>query len=511
MAAAAYKTMCYLTSLLILLVFTTPCMADNTVIQNRIMRLSLEEGKLMVLKNNLDIAVSRISPRIETENIKSAEGTFDPILSGTLQREDSATPLSSRSSIAAGGRTSAESETYSLGTGLSGISQIGTQYSIEFNYVQSESTFNNFNREYDAFAGIKITQPLLKNFGSDINRFNIIIAKKNRNISVNDLKQLVTNTLTEFKNAYWDLVRAHEELKVKEESMKLAESLLDLNSKRLKAEVISPLEVTQSEVGVASRHETLIMARNDVRKKENSLKKLISDDIYSLRNTEIIPLTAPVVSLVTLDLEKGFKEGIENRPDYEKLKTTIEKNRVTIKYFKNQRYPDIDLKASYGFNGLGNSFSDSFKDMDDNNEWSLGIAVKFPLGNRSAKGDLEIAQFKAGRELLHLKKLEQEILIEIDNAIRETETNMKRIEAATVSKHLAEKTLQAEEIKLKEGLSTSHDVLEFQEELVGAQSREISAIIDYSKSLVELSRVKGTVLKEEGIIISYDTINLVRR
>ncbi len=510
MTPAAYSKI-YLLSLLSLLVLATPCIADKHVIQKNTMRLSLEEGKLMVLENNLDIAVTKITPRIETENIKSAKGLFDPILSGSFQRKDSTTPLSSRSSIAAGGRTSAESEVYSLSTGLSGRSSIGTEYSIGFDSVRTASTFNSFIKEYDAFTGIKITQPLLKNFGSDINRFDIIIAKKNRDISTSDLKQHVINRLAEFKKTYWDLVRALEELKVKEESMKLAESLLDLNIKRLRAEVISPLEVTQAEAGVAARNEALIIAVNAVREKENSLKKLISDDIYSLKDTEILPSNTPVVSLVTLDLEKGFKEGIENRPDYEKIRTAIEKNRITIKYVKNQRYPNIDLEASYGYNGLGSNFSDSLNDMDDNNEWSLGIAVKFPLGNRTAKGELEIAQLEARKELLHLKKLEQEILIEIDNAINETETNMKRIEAAKVSKHLAERTLRAEEIKLKEGLSTSHDVLEFQEELVEARSREISAIIDYNKSLAELSRVKGTVLKEEGVIVSYDTINLGRR
>ncbi len=112
---------------------------------------------------------------------------------------------------------------------------------------------------------------------------------------------------------------------------------------------------------------------------------------------------------------------------------------------------------------------------------------------------------------MNLKKLEQEILIEIDNAIRDLETNKQRIEVTKISKRLAEESLQAEERKFKEGLSTSHNVLEFQEDLVEAKSREISAIIDYNKSLVELSHIKGTLLEEEGIKLAEYSTKLVRR
>ncbi len=476
--------------------------ANKEVSDRKVLRLSIEEGILMVLKKNLDIAIQKIVPQVETARVDKERGVFDPEFSGSFSRDDSTTPLSIRSSVAAGGRSIVESEGYSLSTGISGKSPFGTEYSIEFEDTWTENTFNLFQSEYDAFAGITITQPLLKDSGYDTNFFDIHIAQKNRDISINELKQRIIDTVAEFKTAYWDMVLAIENLKVKEESFKLAESLLDLNRKRLRAEVVSPLEVTQAEAGMASRKEDVLLAQNVVKEKENTLKRLISGDIYALRNVEILPVDIPGVLSVNLDIEESFREGLGNRPDYSKIKTEIEKNDVTIQYKKNQRFPNIDLVASYGFNGLGNSFGDSVSDMEDNPEWTLGIVVKFPLSNRTAKGDLRIAQLEAGQELLYLKRMEQEILVEIDNAISELETNKQRIEATKISRRLAEESLRAEELKLKEGLSTSHNVLEFQEELVEAKSREISAVIDYNKSLVKFSRVKGTVLEEEGIKLS---------
>ncbi|MEE8185529.1 MAG: TolC family protein [Thermodesulfobacteriota bacterium] len=481
------------------------------VLNKRVLRLSLEEGKLMVLEKNLDIAIQRLAPQVEKMRIERERGTFDPLFSGSFMRGDSATPLSTRSSVAAGGRRNTKSKAYSLSTGISGKSPFGTEYSIEFEDIWIENTFNQFQAEYDSFAGIRITQPLFKNFGYDTNRFSIYIAQKNRDISVSELKEHIIETVAKFKKAYWDMTLAIEELKVKEESLKLAESLLNLNRKRLKAEVISPLEVTQAEAGMASRKEDVIIAQKVVRERENTLKRLISSDIYALRNVEIVPTDTPVVVSFIPDFEESVREGLEYRPDYQKMKTEIKKNDITIQYARNQKFPGVDLEASYGFNGLGNSFGDSLRDMDDNPEWTLGVVVTFPLGNRSSKGDLRIAQMEARQALLNLKKLEQEILVEIDNAINELETNKQRIEATKISKRLAEESLRAEELKLRAGLSTSHNVLQFQEDLTEAKSREISAIIDYIKSLVELSRVKGTVLQEEGIKLTEYTTRIARR
>jgi len=106
------------------------------------------------------------------------------------------------------------------------------------------------------------------------------------------------------------------------------------------------------------------------------------------------------VKQIAFDLDNSFKEGIEHRPDYEKLKTSIEKNEISLQYAKNQEFPEIDLAASYGLIGLGDSFSDSLKDMDNNSVWSLGVIVKFPLGNSTAKSDLKVAKLEAKQELL---------------------------------------------------------------------------------------------------------------
>ncbi len=98
-----------------------------------------------------------------------------------------------------------------------------------------------------------------------------------------------------------------------------------------------------------------------------------------------------------------------------------------------------------------------------------------------------------------MKNLEQQITLETKEAIRAIQTNIKRVKATRISYKLAEEKLKAEEKKFEVGLSTSFKVLEFQKDLIDAQSKEIKAIIDYNKSIVQLHKVAGITLEKNNV------------
>ena len=98
-----------------------------------------------------------------------------------------------------------------------------------------------------------------------------------------------------------------------------------------------------------------------------------------------------------------------------------------------------------------------------------------------------------------MKSTERQIKLEVKEAIRAIQTNVKRVKVTNVSKMLAEEKLRAEEKKFEVGLSTSFQVLEFQKDLVDAQSKKIKAIIDYNKSIVQLYKVAGITLEKNNV------------
>jgi outer membrane protein TolC len=492
----------YAIPVLVAILLTAPFLSKGSLAGAEELELSVEEGIEMVLENNLDIVIQRISPRVEQVRLEKEEGIFDRTIFASFEWVDSTTPLNARSTVAAGGRREVESEVYTTDLGLSSLTQLGTEYSLELSDTWNSNTFNDFDFEHDTFAGIKLTQPLLKDYGPVATRFRIDLAGKDRDISVHRLKEKILDTVEGFELGYWELVLAREELGVKRESLKLAESLLDLTQKKFEAQVVSRLELTQAEAGVASRKEAVISARKTVWERENELKLFISGEVYKLRDVEIIPKDPPGLSPLRPALDQSIKRALELRPDYLEVKREIEKKDLEIRYARNQIFPEIDIEASLGYNGFGTDFRDSAENLDNNPTWTVGVVFRYPLGNNTARGDLKIARMEAEQAFLRLKRLEQEIILDLDIAIKELEADRERFEAAKVSTMLAEDALEAEEVKLEAGLSTTHNVLELQEELEEARNSEIAALIDYRKALTGFFREEGSLLEKKGIEIA---------
>ena len=104
-----------------------------------------------------------------------------------------------------------------------------------------------------------------------------------------------------------------------------------------------------------------------------------------------------------------------------------------------------------------------------------------------------------------LSSLRQKITVEMRNKVRDVRTNLERIKATRKARELAVKKLEAEEKKYEVGMSTNHQVLEFQEDLAAAEANELKAVIDYNKSLISVEKSKGTILEKNEIKLDNET------
>ena len=103
---------------------------------------------------------------------------------------------------------------------------------------------------------------------------------------------------------------------------------------------------------------------------------------------------------------------------------------------------------------------------------------------------------------LSIQNLEQVIITQVKQAVRGVETSYKLVEATKIARELAEQQLDAEQKKFNEGLSTNFQVLNYQESLASAQSRETQAITGYNQALVGLDQVTGVTLQRHNIEVS---------
>jgi outer membrane protein TolC len=100
---------------------------------------------------------------------------------------------------------------------------------------------------------------------------------------------------------------------------------------------------------------------------------------------------------------------------------------------------------------------------------------------------------------LNLQNTEQQAFLEIRDAVRNVQTDYKRVQAYKVARELSQQNLEAEEKKLKVGLTTNYQVLLLQRDLADAHSLELRATIDYNLALAALDRAMGITLDKKNI------------
>ncbi|MCC7519276.1 MAG: TolC family protein [Verrucomicrobiae bacterium] len=460
--------------------------------------LSVKDCVRRALEENLEISIQRLNPLIDEEAVRTARGDFDPTLFFTPNYEENTTPLDAQSSVAAGGRLATKSRTDSWAGGVQGKVPLGTTYNFGLRTTDARNTFNTFREQYTTYWGLDLVQPLLRGFGPDSQMATLRIARMSKSISDADFAQRVMDVLTRVHDAYFNLVYAIENRTVQIQALELAAKLLEDNRKRVRIGVMAPLEITQAESGVAGREESVILADQDVSQRMTILRALISPNISDLQERALAPTDRPGDAPPSAKTRAQYlTDALDLRPDYRAAKLAVERQNIQLVYDQQQRWPQVDLKATAGFNGVDPKFMES---IDTKNErWAVGLIVRVPLPDQAAAGRLEASRLRKQQTILQLKQAEQAVVVDVNNALDGVTASYKRIRATRVARRAAEEALSAETSKLRAGTTTSFVVLELQNKLAEARSREIRALADYSIAVAQLNQAVGTTLRMNDV------------
>lgn len=483
--------------------------------------LSLEDCILMALKNNLSVAIEVLNPELSELSISKAKEKFMPEFSISYDQRSLESASYSWLDAAAQVETKFRDYTFEVSQFLptGGILSL----SVVSDKTDSNRKFQSINPRFESTLRLNVTQPLLKNFGFDINRREITIARNNRKISLSRFKSLLLDTIYQVETGYWNLVYSIENLKVKQQSLDLAKELLAKNRKSVKIGSLAPIEIKNAEAEVATREADILEAGALIRNNVDNLCTIINLNAgRGDPDLDIIPTDKPESAKKGVELEEAIRTAFENRPDLTESKIDIKNKQLDMKYAKNQMLPGLDLQASYWSPGISGTRilyqdnnpltniiigtvpgagSDSIRDALKflYNNWTFSLELSVPLSTIISRADLAQATVNLRQSKLVLKEKEQQILLEIKNAVRDVETNYKRAKAYRVARELTEEKLKAEEEKLRVGLSTNYDLLLAQRDFADARSNELKAIVDYSVSLANQQKVLGITLDKKNI------------
>jgi len=471
----------HLLSLCLLLVFTASLPAAETNgVATRV--ITLQECYDLALRENLDLSIERLNPTLSRLDLELARSVYDPLFNSAYNHNEADI-----------GPTINQSDTVSAGVSGS-LAPTGLRYDLSGNAIDNHVSAAGS-------AGLTLSQPLLRNFLIDNPRYRIALARKDITVSELRLRDQIIDILTRVEKAYYDLIFRREDLKVKAEGLRLAERLVTDDHRRAEIGMIPRLDVRKSESEAAARLTELISAQSAEVGAQNELKRLITSDYRKLHDIDLVPPAILGVEPHPFDLHDSWEKGLANRPDLLQAKVALERQGITLKYYRNQRLPALDVAGSYGHTSGGFEFNDTLRELrkSDREFWSVGAAFSIPLGNKNAREQYRRGKVEADQLVLQLKKLEETVLVEVDEAMSALRTSRERIQSSTVARGYAEEALTAEQKKLDSGKSTSYDVLQFQRDLISARTSEIQALSDYNKALADLYQAEGTTLERKRI------------
>ncbi|MCR4321756.1 MAG: TolC family protein [Candidatus Brocadiaceae bacterium] len=480
----------------------TPPASIEMVSNLKFLSLSLKDSIVHALRNNFDIELSKLNSKLNDYNITIEKAKYDPTmkLEGKIENDD--VPINSR--LVGGLGVTSISPFVERGKTADAVIQsmipTGATISLEYNMFRDfvdPNAFRLLNPSYTNYVEAKITQPLLKGAGWFYNRSLIYIARNNKKISLAQFKSKAIEISNAAQEAYWNLVKAIEDLKVANKSKERAEDLLRKNKIQVETGTLAPIEIIDAEAGVASRVEAIISAENAVKDKEDELKKIMNfADTDIISDAAVIPTDKPDFIPKKVELKDTIRIAMGKRPELLELQLETENADMQTRRRKNELYPALDFTAGVRYTGLGEDIGDS-NDSTFSEKFQgefFALALEIPLGNRSARSEYNKSKLTKQQAGLNVKKKELDIVVEVRKSVRQVMTNIERVNATRKARELAQKRLEVEEKKYRVGRSTSLEILRAQEDLATAEGNEAKAIIDYEISLGNLEKAKGTIL-----------------
>ncbi len=488
--------------------------APVPVVQNEqpIRELRLMDAVELALAQNLDIAVERLTPQASDFQLAGLRNSYRPLASSTIGQRSQVNPPTNQ--LNGGQRVTNETTTYNFGVAQE-VPWGGGRFGLTFNNnrLATSNLFANYNPTFTSTLTATYVQPLFRDFGIDNIRQQIAIAQINREIGSETLRATIAQTIANVRNAYWELAYSRAAVDVAQRSLELAQKLVEDNQARVEVGTLAPIDVVQAEAEAANRRQTLAQVEATLATAQLTLKRLIvtgtNDPMWTqqLRAVDVAQLDAP-----PLDIEAAVRNALEKRTDLATARRNLDSNDVTLRFWRNQTRPAVDLQVNYGAQGVGGTqfirsgtglgsavtdtvpggYTDALSLLRarDFPTWNAAVTVSYPIGGNNADGQYARTRVLRTQQSTRLRALELQVATEVTNAALQVQANVRRVEAARAARAFAERRLEAEQSKFEVGLSTNFFVVQAQRDLADAQNVELRALTDLQRALVTFERAQ---------------------
>jgi outer membrane protein TolC len=354
--------------------------------------------------------------------------------------------------------------------------------------VRSDWTGSELGNVNNTAVLLGVTQPLLRGFGKRTTEFEVDNAKRNLQSAERNLDLARQRLAVDVVASYYNIVRQSGLVEVAEKSLARNRELLRASNARLEVGLASKLDVFRAELQLSQAEDALIFRKEALELALDAFKfnlGLAPGEAVSLEMVE------PDYQPVTLDIDALTALALGNRIEVREEMDRISDAERSLAVSRQNLLPELDLNLRYEERGIADSFYRSFDFRD--RVFNVFLSTSYALDRSQENASYALSQIDVGARRRSLRLVQYNVA----NEVRASARNLERIGQSLVLQErnidFAEKQLRLATLRYQRGLASNFDIIDAENNLIGARSNYVSLVSDYYVAQIELKRVTGTL------------------
>ncbi|AGH95957.1 TolC family protein [Pseudobdellovibrio exovorus] len=367
-----------------------------------------------------------------------------------------------------------KSQNYSVG--VSQQFNFGLKASLSYQLNKTDFDGANFGPNvptsyWDASPRLEWSLPLWQNGFGRADRANQQLIRSQAEAAKYGNLAKVDGSLIEAEIAYWRLSSAQESLKVQQQALKAAQNIYNYVNEKKRKNLGEAADVLQATALVEAYQLQLKQAEIEEQAAKRNFNLHLNQDF----NTEVPVLSA--LDLQALENVEVTKVRPGDRADVKAAQAQTELARANSQVVLERNRPKVDLYGIYAMNGREAKATDAMTDVNraDRETAFIGVRLQVPL-NFSATSD---AREGARKSVLAAEQNEKYIKFTQDqhwaDLVEKIEEAKATLKLTTAMEKAQKSKLDNERVRLRQGRTTTYQILLFEQDYSQAQASRIRA------------------------------------
>lgn len=316
-------------------------------------------------------------------------------------------------------------------------------------------------------------------------------ARASRDAAQYQLQAITNNVVAGVRTGFYNVLRARETIKVREQALALLEEELKNARNRYEAGAGAQFDVLRAEVAVANGRPPLITARNDLRIAIEELRELLGFGNRDAANLDKVPEFLGELGFANdqYALADVLDAARRLRPELQALAKGVTVADAGVTVARAGYLPRVSVGA--GWEIVGNRITPHAGESSRDG-WFLGAQSSWAVfDGRATAGRVRSAKSQANQAKLSLQEQELSIDVEVRRAFATWQESVELVNASTRVVEQATEALRLSRARFDVGAATQLDVLQAQVALTEAGNNKVQALFAYNAAVASLRKATG--------------------